>query len=113
MNYDVGGFIEMLQFMHVFMIFFLQGKISCEKFYLGSTYNRTLILSSIRSRPPKVIWFSYQSSENSLEIHPMRRSYIGKIHFDPRKFCGADCYNGFSMDSPRKQYYNFTTIIFI
>ncbi|ODN00128.1 Transmembrane protein [Orchesella cincta] len=73
------------------------GKISCEKLYLGSSYNRTLLLHGIRSRPQNLLWFTPSPSDP--EILPMRRSYVGKIHFDPRKFCDADCYTGFTMES--------------
>ncbi|OXA52873.1 hypothetical protein Fcan01_12442 [Folsomia candida] len=77
------------------------GKISFEKLYLSSTFNHTLKFVGLRSHPPSAVWFSASTLQNHPEIppEPHRKSLVGKVHFDPRKFCNQECYAGFSLES--------------
>ncbi|CAG7716425.1 unnamed protein product [Allacma fusca] len=75
------------------------GKISFEKLHLGSTFNHTLSLRGLKASPPSSMWFTPVSVQENPEILPHRKNYVGKVHFDPRRFCGSNCYSGFSTDT--------------
>lgn len=79
-----------------------QGKISYEKLHLSSTFNQTVNLLGLRSHPMASVWFSPSTLQEYPEISPHRKSFVGKVHFDPCKFCGQECYSGFNADSQRK-----------
>ena len=83
--------------MHNILYFDVQGKISVEKLHVDSTFDHTLSLRGLRATPPSSMWFTFL--QENPEILPHRKNYVAKVHFDPRKFCGADCYSGFAVDS--------------
>jgi len=75
------------------------GKISLEKLHLSSTFNQTLGLRNILTSPEGApLWFTSSSSQ-SVDIPPQRKTYVGKVHFDPKQFCGDECYSGFLLDT--------------
>lgn len=61
-----------------------------------------MTVRGIESTGNSPVWFTTSSMLEYPEVLPHGKNYIGKIHFDPKRLCGCDCYAGFNTESQSK-----------
>ncbi|KAF2366200.1 Transmembrane protein 131-like [Trinorchestia longiramus] len=85
------------------------GKVSSVPLQVLSTFGHSMMVDGVLPQLPSVHHFQYEGAEGEQQqyiLHPNTLTSIGRLIFDPRRFCQDRCYLGFLLSDKSGQQWS-------